>query len=111
MAREKFFMEYPLCFNYEIAVAWLKAGHELWQEIFDDFPSCTSFENLAELEYNFPDKEISRDDKIHLVTKTPEMTELESMSYDNYLDDKNSSQVQMIATMKHLEKYGITAEV
>lgn len=107
MSREKGFIEYPLCLSYEMAVAWMKAGHQLWQEITDDFPSCTSFESLSELEENFPDKEIDETDNIHLVTKTPETPDTRRVSYKNCLKTTLST-AQEIATRKHLEKYAIS---
>ena len=75
MLREKMFIEYPLCLSYKQAIAWLEAGHELWQEDSNDFPECGGFDDIDCFKDNFPDEDIDWSDGIHLVPKDPEMIE------------------------------------
>lgn len=74
--RTKFFVEYPLCLSFEMALAWLKAGHEIWQEDSGNFPSCGGFDKGC-FEENFPDKEVDYTNDLHLVPKNKIEVEVE----------------------------------
>lgn len=66
MARDKMYVEYPIATSLEQAIAWLKDGNQCWQEDSNDWPSCGGFDEVGDLEYNFPDG-IDKTYNIHLV--------------------------------------------
>ncbi len=96
--REKLYIEYPLCQSYKQAIAWMKAGHELWQDDSSDFPNCGGFDTIECFDENFPDKEIDITDNIHLVPITPEKT---NNSADEYIV------AEQLSTEEHLKKYNV----
>ena len=96
--REKLYIEYPLCLSYKQAIAWMRAGHELWQEDSNDFPNCCGFDTIECFEDCFPDKEIDFTDNIHLVPSTPEKTRNPKIT-DAPMDEQ--------ITAEHLKKYNV----
>ena len=78
MKRAKFFIEYPLCLSFAMALAWLKAGHQIWQEDSNDFPRCGGFDDGCFVE-NFPDGEVDWSDNLHLVPKDEIEVEVERL--------------------------------
>ncbi len=96
--REKLFIEYPLCQSYQMAIAWMKAGHQLWQEDSNDYPNCGGFDSIDCFEENFPDKQIDTTDNIHLVPSTPEKT---NNPVDDYIE------AEQLSTEEHLKKYNV----
>jgi len=96
--REKLFIEYPLCQSYQQAIAWMKAGHELWQDDTNDYPSCGGFDSIDCLDDCVPDKEIDITDNIHLVPSIPEKT-------NN--PDNDYIVAEQLDTEEHLEKYNV----
>ena len=53
--RTKFNVEYPIAKTINEAIEWMKKGEEVWQEISDDFPDCTGFDDIDCLMENFPE--------------------------------------------------------
>ncbi len=96
--REKLFIEYPLCLSYEMAIAWMKAGHELWQEDSRDWPNCGGFDSIECFKENFPDKQIDTTDNIHLVPSIPEKTNNPANDY---------IEAEQLSTEEHLKKYDV----
>jgi hypothetical protein len=106
--RDKLYVEYPICLSYNQAIAWLKAGHEVWQEDLDDFPQCGGFDDIDCFKDNFPDEELSYSDNIHLVPATPEMINSNVMDKSNIVGEGSSpTSKQIDATIEHLKKYGV----
>ena len=52
--------------SFAMALAWLKAGHEIWQEDSNSWPDCGGFDDGCFVE-NFPDGEIDYTYGLHLV--------------------------------------------
>ena len=100
--REKLYIEYLLCLSYKQAIAWMKAGHELWQEDSSDYPNCGGFDTIECFDENFPDKEIDKTDNIHLVPSIPEKT---SNPVNDYIE------AEQLPTDEHLKKYNVTVEL
>jgi len=96
--REKLYIEYPLCQSYKMAIAWMKAGHELWQENTNEYPSCGGFDSIDRLDDCFPEKEIDITDNIHLVPTTPEKT-------NNF--DNDYIEAGKLSTAEYLKKYNV----
>lgn len=106
MKREKLFVEYPLCMSYEMALAWMNAGHLLCQEITDEFPECAGIEEIETLEELFSEKELDETDNVHLVPKDPEFVSTKKRNYENILGTKLTYKM-VKNTIEHLKKYNV----
>jgi len=76
----------------------MKAGHELWQENTNEYPSCGGFDSIDCIDDCFPDKEIDTTDNIHLVPTIPEKT---------INSDNDYIEAGKLSTAEHLKKYNI----
>jgi hypothetical protein len=55
MTRTMMIVEFPIAKTINEAIKFMEAGGEVWQEISDDFPCCTGFDDVECLIENFPE--------------------------------------------------------